>query len=67
MNTKGHCYPKAIILQSVYFKLRFTLSYRDVEEIMKMCGIAVDHATIQRWVFKFTPMVESQWKKERAE
>jgi len=37
MNTKGHCYPKSIILQAVYFKLRFTLSYRDVEEIMK-CG-----------------------------
>lgn len=30
MNTKGYCYPKAIILQAVYFKLRFTLSYRDV-------------------------------------
>jgi putative transposase len=36
MNRKGHCYPKSIILQEVYFKLRFTLSYRDVEEIMKM-------------------------------
>lgn len=32
MTTKGHCYPKSIILQAVYFKLRFTLSYRDVEE-----------------------------------
>ncbi|OXA88941.1 IS6 family transposase [Flavobacterium hercynium] len=65
MNTKGHCYPKAIILQAVYFKLRFTLSYRDVEEIMKMRGIAVDHATIQRWVFKFTPIIESQMKKRK--
>ena len=55
MNTKGHCYPKSIILQAVYFKLRFTLSYRDVEEIMKMRGVHVDHATIQRWVYKFTP------------
>lgn len=53
MNTKGHCYTKAIILQAGYFKLRFKLSYRDIEEIMKMRGIAVDHATIQRWVFKF--------------
>ena len=38
MNTKGHCYPKSIILYSVYLKLRFTLNYRDVEEIMKMYG-----------------------------
>lgn len=66
MNTKGHCYPKAIILQAVYFKLRFTLSYRDIEELMKIRGIAVDHATIQRWVFKSTPMVESQMKKAKS-
>lgn len=65
MITKGHCYPKAIILQAVYFKLRFTLSYKDVEEIMKMRGIEVDHATIQRWVFKFTPIIESQIKKRK--
>ena len=48
MNTKGHCYPKSIIFQAVYLKLRFTLNYRDVEEIMKMYGFRVDHVTIQR-------------------
>jgi putative transposase len=42
MNTKGHCYPKSIILQAVYYKLRFTLNYQDVEEIMKMRGVSVD-------------------------
>ncbi len=44
MNIKGHCYPKSIILQAVYSKLRFTLSYRDVEEIMKIRGVQVGHA-----------------------
>jgi transposase-like protein len=52
---KGHCFPKVIILQAVYYKLRFSLSYRDIEELLKIRGITVDHATIQRWVFKFTP------------
>ncbi|WP_347049211.1 hypothetical protein [Flavobacterium olei] len=52
MNTKGHCYPKYIILQAVDFKLRFTLSYRDVEEIMKIRGVLVDHAAIQCGVYK---------------
>ena len=66
MNTKGHCYPKSIILQAVYFKLRFTLSYRDVEEIMKMRGVHVDHATIQRCVFKFTPFIYSGMKKRKG-
>lgn len=66
MNTKGHCYPKSIILQAVYFKLRFTLSYRDVEEIMKIRGVIVDHAAIQRWVYKFTPFIESNMKKRKV-
>ncbi|RWW91722.1 IS6 family transposase [Flavobacterium cerinum] len=65
MNTKGHCYPKSIILQAVYLKLRFTLSYRDVEKIMKMRGVQVDHVTIQRWVYKFTPFIELQMKKRK--
>jgi len=60
MNTKGQWYPKSIILQAVYFKLRFTLSYRDVEEIMKIRGVFVDRATIQRLVYKFTPFIESE-------
>ena len=30
-----------------------------------MRGIAVDHATIQRWVFKFAPLIESQIKKRK--
>ena len=62
---KGHCFPKSIILQAVYFKLRFSLSYRDVEELMAIRGVKVDHATIQRWVFKFTPLVEQQFRKRK--
>ncbi len=41
---KHHRYPKAIILQAVYFKLRFTLSYRDVEELLSIRGVRVDHS-----------------------
>jgi transposase-like protein len=62
---KGHCFPKTIILQAVYFKLRFSLSYRDVEELLSIRGIRVDHATIQRWVFKFTPLVDQQFRKRK--
>ena len=43
MDTKGHCFPKSIIIQAVYFKLRFSLSYRDIEEIMRIRGVEVDH------------------------
>ena len=62
---KHHRYPKAIILQVVYFKLRFTLSYRDVEELLQIRGINVDHSTIQRWVFKFAPAIEKNMHKRK--
>ena len=51
---KHHRFPKSIILQAVYFKLRFTLSYRDVEELLQIRGVEVDHSKIQRWAFNFS-------------
>jgi len=42
---KGHCFPKEIILQAVYYKLRFSLSYWDIEELLSIRGVKVDHAT----------------------
>lgn len=62
---KHHRYPKAIILQAVYLKLRFTLSYRDIEELLQSRGIYVDHSTIQRWVFKFSPEIEKNMHKRK--
>jgi putative transposase len=41
------------------------LSYRDVEGLLSIRGIVVDHATIQRWVYKFTPLIETTFKKRK--
>ena len=62
---KGHCFSKYVILPAVYLKLRFSLSYRDLEELLSIRGVTVDHATIQRWVYKFTPLIEYGIKKRR--
>ncbi len=62
---KHHRFPKAIILQAVYFKLRPTLSYRDVEELLRIRGVKVDHSTLQRWVFKFSPLIEANMHKRK--
>jgi len=64
---KHHRYPKAIILQAVYFKLIFTLSYRDVEELLSIRGVKVDHSTIQRWIYKFTPMIEANMHRRKRQ
>lgn len=65
MDLRGYCFPKSIILQAVYFKLRFTLSYRDLEELMAIRGVKVDHATIQRWVFQFSPELDREMRKRK--
>jgi putative transposase len=63
---KGYSFSRGIILQAIYFKLRFSLSYRDVEELLSIRGVCVDHATIQRWVYKFTtPFMEITLQKIR--
>ena len=62
---KHHRFPKAIILQAVYFKLRFTLSYREVEELLRIRGVKVDHPTLQSWVFKFLPLNEVNIRKRK--
>lgn len=55
---KHHRYTHIIIQQAVYFKFRFSLSYRDIEELLAIRGVKVDHSTIQRWVFKFSKDIE---------
>jgi len=43
---KGHSFPKSIIIQAVYYKFRFGLSYIDIEELMAIRGVKVNHASI---------------------
>ena len=44
---KGRCFPNTNILQAVYFKLRFSLSYRDIEELLSIKRGNVNQATMQ--------------------
>ena len=62
---KGCHFPKSIVPQAVYWYLRYALSYRDIEELMQERGVDVDHATLQRWVVKYTPMVEANFRKKK--
>ena len=54
---KGVHYPKSVILHAVFFYVRYAVSYRDLEEILAERGIAVDHATLNRWVLRFAPLI----------
>ena len=54
---KGFCFPPAVIMACVYQKCKFSLSYRDIEELCAMRGIKVDHATLHRWMLRFAPLI----------
>lgn len=57
---KGVHYPKSVILHAVFFYLRYAVSYRDLEEILVERGVTVDHATLNRWVVKFAPLIAAR-------
>jgi putative transposase len=47
--------PPAVIQHAVWVYLRFTLSYRDVEDLLAERGLEVSCETVRRWVLKFVP------------
>ncbi len=63
---KGSHYPKDIILYAVYFYVRYAVSYRDLEEIMAERGVDVDHATLNRWVVKYSPLIAAQAQQRKS-
>jgi IS6 family transposase len=46
------------ILMAVGLYLRFSLSYRDVEELLLERGMAADHVTVWRWVQRYAPELD---------
>jgi putative transposase len=46
-------------------KCRFSLSYRDLEEMMTMRGAFIDHSAVQRWVVKFVSLIEGQVRRRK--
>jgi putative transposase len=62
---KGFCSSPEVIMLFVYMKCRFSLSYRELEEMASIRGIFVDHATIQRWVIRFARLLDWQIRKNK--
>ncbi len=45
---RGVHFPKGIVLQAVYWYLRYSLSYRDIEELMEERGVELVHMLRKR-------------------
>ena len=61
----GHRFPPEIIRQAVWLYLRFTLSFRDVEDLLAERGLDVSYETIRRWVLKFGPIFARELRRRR--
>src|SRR6202035_337579 len=62
----GYRFPPEIIQQAIWLYIRFTLSFRDVEDLLAERGILVSYESVRRWVNHFGPMIAADLRKRRA-
>src|SRR5215217_7832245 len=62
---KGRHFEATLILRAVSWYLRYPLSYRDIEELFLERGLEVDHATLNRWVLAYAPLIEKRLRQFR--
>lgn len=60
---KCHRFDRPVMVLCVRWYVSYTLSYRDLVEIMAERGLSMAHTTIMRWVLKFVPVFEQRWRK----
>src|SRR6478672_762227 len=59
----GYRFPPEIIQQAIWLYIRFTLSFRDVEDLLAERGILVPYETVCRWVNHFGPTIAADLHK----
>src|ERR1700746_2530902 len=62
---RRHRFPPVIIQHAVWLYLRFTVSYRDVEELLAERGLDISYETVRCWVLKFGPMIARRLRRHR--
>ncbi|GHO71517.1 hypothetical protein KSC_104090 [Ktedonobacter sp. SOSP1-52] len=60
---KGFRFPPEIISHGVWLYFRFSLSFRDVEEILAQRGIVVTYETVRQWYLKFGQMYANELRR----
>lgn len=65
LSFKRHRFPPDIICYGVWLYFRFTLSCRDVEEMLAQGGIDVSYETVRCWAIKFGPQIARNLKRRR--
>ena len=61
----AHRFPPVVIQRAVGLYLRFTLSYRDVEDLLAERGLDISYETVRSWVLKFEPVIARRLRRRR--
>jgi putative transposase len=62
---KRHRFPLDVIRHAVWLHFRFTLSIRDVEELLAQRGVEVSREAVRCWVNKFGPLIAANLRRGR--
>jgi transposase-like protein len=65
LSYRRHRFPPVVIQHAVWLYLRFTLSYRDVEDLLAERGLDISYETVRSWVLKFGPVIARRLGRRR--
>jgi putative transposase len=65
LSYRRHRFPPVVIQHAVWLYLRFTLSYRDVEDLLAERGLDISYETVRSWVLKFGPVIAQRLRRHR--
>ena len=63
---KGSYFEREVILWGVRWYVAYPISYRQLEEMMEERGVEVDHSTLNRWVVKYVPLLDQQFRTRKC-
>ncbi len=66
LSYRRHRFPPVVIQHAVWLYLRFTLSYRDVEDLLAERGLDISYETVRSWVLKFGPVIARRLRQRRS-
>ena len=62
---KGSHFEREVILWGMRWYVAYPISYRQLEEMMQERGVEVDHSTLNRWVVKYVPLLDEQFRERK--
>src|SRR6266446_6989617 len=65
LSYRRHRFPASIIQHAIRVYLRFTLSYRDIEDLLAERGLDISYDTVRRWVLQFGPFIARTLRQRR--